>query len=223
MDSSTTHVQQVSGGRPPEGGLVAEVSADDNEVLSEEQEVERKSGTMRGCDVIPASILKSTTSYIQYICGQNGTKLKHSLLASDCHLKEKVLYRYTDNCQLAQQLYKEVCRHWTTVITSSLHHCKSFKNSNTVGKKVQKHKLKPKGRRAPVPLHTQRDTCLPVVQQYHLLFRAGITNAMHRRFTTLCSSTTYTQPTHIHTLRFTQHKASCTQGTHTHTPGITAH
>ena len=59
MDSSTTHVQQVSGGRPPEGGLVAEVSADDNEVLSEEQEVERKGGTMRDCDVIPASILKA--------------------------------------------------------------------------------------------------------------------------------------------------------------------
>ena len=95
MGSSTTYVQQVAGGRPPEGGLVAEVSADDNEVLSEEQEVERKSGTMRGCDIIPASILKSTTSYIQYICSQNGTKLKHSLLASDCHLKEKVLYRCT--------------------------------------------------------------------------------------------------------------------------------
>ena len=42
MDSPTTHVQWASGGRPPEGGLVAEVSADDNEVLSEEQEVERK-------------------------------------------------------------------------------------------------------------------------------------------------------------------------------------
>ena len=96
------------------------------------------------------------------------------------------VYRYTDNCQLAQQLYKEVYRHWTTAITSSLHHCKSFKNSNTEGKKVQKHKLKPKGRRAPVPLHTQRDTCLPMVQQYHLLFRAGITlqlNNLHTPYT----------------------------------------
>ena len=44
MDSPTMYAQWVSGGRPPEGGLVAEVSADDNEVLSEEQEVEREKG-----------------------------------------------------------------------------------------------------------------------------------------------------------------------------------
>ena len=77
MDSPTTHVQWASGGRPPEGGLVAEVSADDNEVLSEEQEVEEKG--VESCQVIPASILKSTTIYLQYICGQNGTKLSYWL------------------------------------------------------------------------------------------------------------------------------------------------
>ena len=77
MGSPTMNVQWVSGGRPPEGGLVAEVSADDNEVLSEEQEVERKGGTMRSCRVIPASILKSTTAFIQYIWGSEWDQIKH--------------------------------------------------------------------------------------------------------------------------------------------------
>ena len=74
------YVQWVSGGR--------------GQVKNNE---ERKKGcTMRSCHVIPASILKSTTAFIQYIWGSEWDQIKISLLAADCHLMEKVLYRYTD-------------------------------------------------------------------------------------------------------------------------------